>query len=172
MSSEAPQGVHFVGSSPFTTAEEHFRRVCHELPHHIKSLADDETGPQQYWVDGQLPTFADVPRLFNSAIWGFPICEDVDDLVPLEEVSAMLGEVQVNYDKWAVKSYGDSRKLRDEGVVPRHVKFQVCLPTPLSVTVVLVHTSYRTTIELICEQALLQALDNIQDTIPHEDLII
>jgi len=172
MASEAPQGVHFVGSSPFASAEEHFRKICQALPDHIKSVADGETGPQKGWIGCQIPTFAHAPRLFPSGIWGFPPREDADDLVPFEEVPTMLGDLQVNYDKWAVKSYDDFKKLRNEGVIPRHVKFQVCLPTPLSVMIVLIHTPYRTTIEPIYEATLLKALHDIQDNIPHEDLLL
>lgn len=172
MASEAPQGVHFVGSSPFRTAEQHFRRVCHDVPNHIKSLADGETGPQENWIVCQIGNFAKAPRLLPSGIWGFPAHNDVDGLVPLEEVPAMLGDIEVNYDKWALDSYKVFKKLRDEGVIPRHVKFQVCLPTTISVMIVLVHTPYHATIEPIYEKALLKALHNIQDNIPHEDLVI
>jgi len=172
MASEAPQGVHLVGSSPFATDEEHFRKVCHVLPNYIKSLADGETGPQKGWVGCQLATFAHAPRLLPSGIWGFPPREDANDLVPLEEVPAMLGDIQVNYDNWALESYQDFKKLQGEGVIPRHVKFQVCLPTPLSVMIVLLHAPYRTTIEPLYEAALLKALHKIQDNIPHEDLVV
>lgn len=84
----------------------------------------------------------------------------------------MLRDLQINYDSWALKSCKDFKKLRDEDVIPSHVKFQVCLPTSISVMIVLIHTPYRTTIEPIYEAALLKALHNIQDNIPHEDIVV
>lgn len=84
----------------------------------------------------------------------------------------MLKDLHVKYDDWALSSYEKFKKLRKEGVIPGHVKFQVCLPTPLSIMIVLFYRPYRTTVEPIWEEILLKALRRIQDNIPHEDLLI
>lgn len=84
----------------------------------------------------------------------------------------MLKDLPVKYDEWALSSYQTFKRLREEGVIPAHVKFQVCLPTPISIMIVLYYQPYRTTIEPIWESKLLAALRKIQDNIPHEDLLI
>ncbi|KAJ9654993.1 hypothetical protein H2198_006038 [Neophaeococcomyces mojaviensis] len=172
MTTQAPRGVHLTGSTPFATASEHFHRVGAVLPHHLKSIPDGETGPQGNWIGCQYPIFARFPKLLSSGVWVFPPREDINDLVPLKGIPAMVRDIAVNYDVWALQSYSEFRKLRDEGVISKNVKFQVCLPTPLSVMIFYIHTPYRTTVEPLYENALMKALRNIQDNIPHEDLVI
>lgn len=172
MTVEAPQGIHLVGSTPFASNVEHFTKIGHEIPHHIKSLADGETGPQGNWIVCQFPALANAAKLFNAGVWGFPPREEGAELVPLDEIPGILAGVKVMYDDWAIKSYAEFKKQRDAGVIPKHVKFQVDLPTPLSVMIVFFLSPYRATIEPIWEAALLKALRRIQDNIPHEDLVI
>lgn len=84
----------------------------------------------------------------------------------------MLKDLPVKYDDWALESYATYKKLREEGIIPAHVKFQVCLPTPISIMIVLFYQPYRPTLEPLWEDILLKALRRIQDNIPHEDLLI
>lgn len=172
MASEAPQGVHLVGSTPYASAEEHFRETSQILSHHLRSLTDGETGPQGNWIGCQYPLFAGLPKILNWGQWLFPANEESSKPVPLEDIPAMIGDFDVMYDTWALKSWQEFKKLRDEGVIPKHVKFQVCLPTPLSNMVFYINLPYRSTVEPIYETALLKALRRIQDNIPHEDLLI
>lgn len=103
---------------------------------------------------------------------GFPARSPDEALVPLEDIPAMLKDLPVKYDDWALSSYETFKILREEGVIPPHIRFQVCLPTPISIMIVLFYQPYRTTIEPIWEEILLKALRRIQDNIPHEDLLI
>lgn len=68
------QGIHLTGSTPFKTADEHFRNVCPRLSPYLKSLADGETGDQQNWIVCQLPIVSRVPQLLNAGVWVRILC--------------------------------------------------------------------------------------------------
>ena len=82
-----------------------------------------------------------------------------------------LGEINTGYDNAAIASYARFRKLKDGGVIPPQVKFQVCLPSVVSVVVCL-QVPYRTAIESMYREAVLRALARIQAEIPSHELAI
>lgn len=175
MSLLLPCGVHIVGSAPFLDAEETLRVLSAQLGRHLKSIADGETNDgRNNWVACQYATFAHAPQISNP-FWSkleMPTQFDPDNLLTPEQVVSHLGELDTQYDKWAIDSYRLFSRLRNEGMIPQHLKFQVCIPMPLSVLFVLVAPPYRATVEPVYEAALVKALRNIQDNIPHEDLLI
>jgi hypothetical protein len=76
------------------------------------------------------------------------------------------------YDRAAVASYQVFRRLRDEGSIPPHVRFQFALPTPLATGLMYVSPNGREGYVQAYERSLLQALDGILSAIPHDDLSI
>ena len=64
------------------------------------------------------------------------------------------------------------KRLREAGVIPAGVKFQVALPTPLASGLMYVSPNGREQYLRAYERALLRALKNILDAVPHEDLSI
>jgi hypothetical protein len=62
-------------------------------------------------------------------------------------------------------------RLKDEGVIPKNVKFQVSLPTGVNV-VIFLHHQYRDVGFKVYEAALFRAMRRLQDLIPHDDLSI
>lgn len=170
----SPCGVHLVGSAPFANADETMQALAAGLGNHLKSIPDGETGMRSNWVACQFATFAHVPQVINP-FWSkieWPTQFDSNNLLAPEQTTSLLGKLDTQYDKWAIESYQNFKDLRDQGVIPRHVKFQVCVPTPLNAMFVIIAPPYRATIEPLYEAALVQALRNIQDNIPHEDLLI
>ncbi|PVH81589.1 hypothetical protein DL98DRAFT_548379 [Cadophora sp. DSE1049] len=63
-------------------------------------------------------------------------------------------------------------RLRDQGVIPHGVRFQVSLPTPANVICCIVHPEDQVRAEPLYEAALLSSLRRIQDSIPTHDLAI
>lgn len=174
MSAASPRGVHLVGSAPFDSAGEAFQTYVTRLGSHLKSVPDGEVNERKNWVACQMETFSHVPEVINP-FWGrakLPSKYNADNQIASEHIPELLGNLETQYDKWALHSYEVFVRMRDEGKVPQNVKFQVGLPTPLNVLFIMIAPPYREAIEPIYEAAQARALRNIQDNIPHKDLLI
>jgi hypothetical protein len=77
-----------------------------------------------------------------------------------------------SYDRAAIASYAVFSRLRQEGVIPRHVRFQVSLPTPMASGYMYISPKARDAYLAVYERALLKALNGIVAAIPSEDLAI
>ena len=167
---QQPQGVHLVGSVPLSSTEEVFRHLCKSLPGHLRRIPDGETGERGGFVLWQF-------SLFPEETWSYGVPPDKyrpDDQVTEEDIKrvvANLPTLQTGYDDAAISSYATFRKLKDEGVIPKHTRFQVCLPTATGVLVCL-RKPFRNALEPLYQDALLRALARIQAEIPASDLAI
>lgn len=170
MSAPSIQGVHLVGSIPLDNEETVFRTVCKALPGRLKRIPDGETGTRYYWVRWQLDLFKHEPRLVNEAFNIEGSGEYTDDQA--EEVIAAMKDFETHYDDYALKSYDTFKRLKDEGVIPRNVRFQVSLPTPLAVVALHTRTSLRSRLEPIYQDAMLRSIKRIQENIPASELAI
>ncbi len=169
----SPKGVHFIGSVPCDTTRETLTLLSRSLPKHIRRLPDGEPAERQRFVYFQQALFKPFPELFNNrvnkdtSISGAPF-----DHSRLGEVKAHLSKLDTGYDSAAIESYAVFKDLRDEGVIPVGVKFQVCIPAPLNAISALVADPHRILVEPYYTTALVRALEKIQAQIPHQDLAI
>jgi hypothetical protein len=181
--------VLLVGSMPFATAEEALRLSGEKIGPYVPCLPDGETGDRVTWV-GFLPLriFSAHPDLVetNRPEGGLeqPDHDDADEARPAAD-SGQLWTFRVKdgvtdlrfddlgYARFAVESYAAFTRLRDEGVIPAGVRFQVCLPGASSAIDAffddtsqwpLVHTAYIDGIHA--------EIDRMLETIPAEDLVI
>jgi hypothetical protein len=76
------------------------------------------------------------------------------------------------YDRAAIQSYAMFARLRRDGVIPPHIRFQVSLPTPMASGYMYVSPKARTVYLPIYERALLAALNRIAAAVPAADLAI
>jgi hypothetical protein len=76
------------------------------------------------------------------------------------------------YAQAARDSYAIFRRLRDRGEIPASMRFQVCLPTPMASGCAFISPSSLAAYLPVYERALLTALRDIADAIPHRDLSI
>ncbi len=76
------------------------------------------------------------------------------------------------YDRAALESYAVFKRLRGEGAIPAHVRFQFALPTPLATGLMYVSPNGREGYVAAYERSLMAALGKILAGIPHEDLSI
>ena len=163
--------VHLVGSVPVPTAEDCFRTVCSAFPGRLKRIPDGEPGVREQFIGWQLDVFKQAdPRVLNELFTPnspttFSENEATDILKNFEKF-------ETHYDDHALESYAIFKRLKDEGVVPHDVRFQVCLPTPLDLVYLIVHSGLRNKIEPLCEQAMIRSLKRIQSNIPHSELSI
>jgi hypothetical protein len=166
-------GCHLVGSVPYSDAESVFRSCTAELPNRLKRIPDGETGDRHYFTLFQQAIFPkDVCTIFksNGAVEdsGPWTPEEVDEKVAAIEKSGL----ETGYDVAAIASYKVFRKLKDEGVIPSHVRFQVAFPTIPNVILPFISKVFQERIAPLYEKALLKAMRNTQNSIPHEDLSI
>lgn len=174
------QGVHLVGSvSGHNTAEEVFRAVFKALPDRLKRVPDGEPGNRNYFTYFQYFMFQAAGASTDGMLVDFTnnAYKGKSHLVSDEEVTEAVKMLEQNgfktgYDDAAIESYATFRKLKDEGVIPSSVRFQVALPTALSVVGPFVEKAYQAKVEIVYETALLEALQRIQREIPHGDLAI
>ena len=128
----APAGTHFVGSICLDTAEDVFTTLSTELGSRSKRIPDGETGNRYNWVDWQIQTFSHVKRLQRTIDSGIDHATEAP--IPDDEAKKMIGELHTGYADTALESYAIFAKLKKAGTIPKHVKFQVSLPTPVAGT--------------------------------------
>ena len=127
--------VHFVGSVGLDTAQDVMSTIGRRLGPHLKRLPDGEPGGRRLWVSWQYPLLRSLPFLTLS---DKPVQRQsrtgLSQLMIAEGFTAQdvhFGEL--GYAREARASYMDFCELRDQGVVPKGVRFQVSLPTPRAI---------------------------------------
>ena len=169
MAAQPSNTVHFVGSVCLPDEDTVMRRLCAALPTHLRRIPDGETGQRGLFVIFQRDVFKDSPFVQAPFPPGSPSkgpqIEPGPDSPPVK--LSPLG-----YDENAIASYEKFCKLRTDGVIPKGIRFQVSLPTPVNVLGNLIEPAWRETVEPVYEAALLAALRRLQDHIPAEDLAV
>jgi hypothetical protein len=126
-------------------------------------MPDGETGKRYYFTRWQRAIFEKCPFILSNR--GDSGTETVERTGPISRNP-------LEYDDFALASYTDFCKLREQGAIPPGARFQVCLPTPVNVIIGHIRPRYQVEVEVLYESAMLAALRRIQDNIPKEDLAI
>lgn len=155
--------VHLVGSVPLSSNTEAFKCLATAFPNNLLRMPDGETGIRQDFVRWQGTVFSNAPFVANKH--GQATVAKVDYGAPITLKP-------VGYDNFALASYAEFRKLREQGIIPPGMRFQVSLPTPINVISGHVSPEYQPEVEILYEKALIAALRRIQDIIPKHDLAI
>ena len=170
-----PTSVHFNGGVNLADAESVMREIATRVPAGVRRIPDGETGPRQQWIFFQLEKFWQTPGLEQAAA--------TDKLAPGYEQmpKVRLAEGAVPDDvAWPDLGYADAyrdsfetfQRLRDEGVIPSGVRFQVEYPTPLASINGWVVREDQDRLEPSYERALFADLDRLLAAIPHDDLAV
>jgi hypothetical protein len=168
-----PEGVHLVGSIGLGSVEEIFRTVGERLGRRLKRVPDGEIGGRRLWISWQYPLLRASPFLVPDPsgavhmISRFPILCLAEGVKPADIDFGELG-----YAREARASYQDFCAARERGILPPHVRFQVCLPTPMAVIyayctekdVLAVYDAY--------EKDMIREVAAVCAAIPHHDLCI
>ena len=166
------RNIHLVGSAPFATAEEMFRAAAGHLGPRLKRLPDGEVGERDSWIKWQHARIGRSPQ--------FRLAEVDPVYVPVPPYELVEGAISADaiklpdlgYAKAAIESFGTFRELMEEGVVPRDTRFQVGLPTPLSVASAYVVPASRDRFETAYAHALGGELERILASIPAAKLAV
>lgn len=164
-------GVHLCGSVPLSNSRQVFEVVGQELGPYVRRIPDGETGDRFMWIGWSAQIFWRVPGLearhpFYEAY--SPRVIGLADGVKADDIAYP----NLEYADAALESYREFTALKRDGVIPAGVRFQVSLPTPVSVVSAAVAPAELAALEPGYEAALLGELSRILDGIPHDELAI
>ena len=160
--------------------EQVFREISAELGPYLDKIPDGETGERARWIYFQRTMLMEHPAMeIDPTVPELTLYQWDGKLLrslPLLHFKGGINLDQIvfetGYDKAAEYSYGVFKRLREEGVIPSGVRFQVCLPTPMASCYMYVSHKTYDDYQRVYLKSLLNALSRILDNIPHEDLCI
>ena len=172
--------AHLVGSVPLENAEAVFRTVLGALAAELSRVPDGETGERRRWIYWQRTMLESHPAmevdreagLLELRQWDGSLLRRAELLRFRSGVDPAAVDFPTGYAEAAAESWSLFERLRREGAVPEGVRFQVCLPTPMSSAFMYVSPRAHDAYLPAYERALLRALDEISATVPQADLSI
>lgn len=173
-------GAHLIGSVPLPDAESVFRTVTAELGPFLPRIPDGETGDRHRWIWWQRQMLLNHPAMeldrdappFELRQWDGAVIRTTDWLRFKPGVDPTTVAFETGYAAAARGSYEVFRRLRDAGEILAGVRFQVCLPTPMASGYMYVSPGSLAAYLPVYERALIAALRDITDAIPHRDLSV
>ncbi len=165
--------VHLVGSIGLDTVDDVFRTVGALLAPHLRRIPDGEVGGRRLWISWQYPLLrASVflrpdPSGAIRPTNKFPLLTLAEGVTPDEIHFGELG-----YAREARASYLDFVAARQNGTLPKEIRFQVCLPTPFAVVSSVVVPAVLPVVEAAYERAMIAEVAALARHIPHHDLCI
>jgi hypothetical protein len=169
----APGTVHLVGSIGLDTVEEVFRTVGRMLGPYLRRIPDGEVGGRKLWISWQYPLLRASVYLRPDPSGAvrptnrFPLLTLAEGVAPSDVRFGELG-----YAREARASYLDFVAARENGTLPKGIRFQVCLPTPFAVVSSVVVPGVLAAVEAAYEKAMTAEVAALCRHIPHHDLCI
>jgi hypothetical protein len=134
--------VHLVGSVPLADAEAVFRIVSTAIGPQLLRLPDGETGARCRWA-GMLGHMLNRHLSFEPDTNGPPlvvksttgkVLREVQRLRIRRGIDARALHFETGYAAMAIDSFIIFDRLQREGAIPKHVRFQISIPSPLAPT--------------------------------------
>lgn len=172
--------VHLVGSVPLPSTDDVFRTLAGTLGDLLSRVPDGETGERRRWIWWQRTMLERHPAMEIDAEAGLLELRQWDgSLLRRSELLRFRPGVdpdgvrfETGYTEAALASWAIFDGLRRTGVLADGVRFQVCLPTPMSSAWMYVSPRAHDDYLRVYERALLGALRRITTTIPYGSLSI
>src|ERR1700724_834575 len=130
-----PTHAHFNGSVNLADTESVMREIVSRVPSGLRRIPDGETGDRDNWIFFQMQKFLQSPSLVPAR----PLDAAIGDYEQLPQLRVAGGgdpaEMRwpdIGYADAYLTSYETFAALREEGVIPGGVRFQVEYPTPLA----------------------------------------
>jgi hypothetical protein len=127
--------VHFNGSVNLDDAESVMREIASRVPSGLRRIPDGETGDRGNWIFFQFQKFVQLPWLVPARPLGTPDGE-YEQLPQLRLADgadpAQVTWPDLGYADAYLESYRAFAALREQGVIPAGVRFQVEYPTPMA----------------------------------------
>jgi hypothetical protein len=170
-----PDHVHFNGSVNLADAETVMREIATRVPSGLRRIPDGETGDRGNWIFFQLQRFIQLPWLVPAR----PLDTEDGDYEELPQLRLADGvdpaEVSwpdLGYADAYLGSYAIFTRLREEGVIPPGVRFQVEYPTPLASIGGYIVPEQQQALLGSYEQAMFADLARLLATIPHDEVAV
>lgn len=172
MKGERPRGAVLVGSVPLNDTEEALRTVSSILGRHLRRIPDGETGARRNWIRWQLPLLSSLPFLETVAQGPGQYAERPRVRLRPEADPKSLAFGSLGYAEASRGSFQVFKSLKKAGVIPKWMRFQVSLPTPLAVVNRFVDPGSQATVEPAYEKRVLAELKEICAALPISELSI
>ncbi len=172
----SPTHAHFNGSVNLADTESVLREIASRVPSGLRRVPDGETGDRNNWIFFQMQKFMQSPNLVPAqpiedvAIGDYeqlPQLRLADGVDPAQMTWPDLGYADAYQESYAVFS-----ALRDEGVIPADVRFQVQYPTPMASIDAYVVPEQGQALLPSYEQAMFADLDRLLAAIPHDRVAV
>jgi len=172
--------VHLIGSVPLASTDDVFRTLATTLGDRLSRMPDGETGERLRWIWWQRTMLERHPAMeidrdtppIEIRQWDGVVLRRSELFRLRPGVNPDAVEFATGYVKAALESWSRFEALRRAGVVPAGMRFQVCLPTPMSSAFMYVSPRSHDDYMRAYERALLGALAAIVAKIPAADLSI
>ncbi len=170
-----PRNIHLVGSVPLADAQDVFVTVSAALGPYLLRIPDGETGERSDWIAHLEPIFASHPALEKS-----------DEVFRLHATApgrvryrlrpgAAITDVAFDnllYADIAIRSYQDFARLKRQGTIPPHCRFQVDLVPAHSVIWLFLQEDLHQALDPVYNDAVRREIDKLARAIPHDQLAI
>ena len=172
---ETAVGAHLVGGLHAPDAETAMTTAARILGRHLQAVPDGETGDRSQWIFWQIDKLTAVDGIEAAGTHGVADAENSEySVFPALAVTPSFTGFPpraLGYADAAAESYAVFRRLRDEGVVPSGVKFQVCVPTPYASVVAWVREEDQADFLPVYAAAMAAEIAEIADAVG-DDLLI
>ena len=170
--------VHMVGSLPLSDAATVFRTLGETLGGHMERIPDGETGRRTRWIsfiNDQLKAHPDLeidPTMapFPFTQWDGKVVYEVARLRFRDGVDPASVTFNTGYADDAIRNFEDFRRLKEEGVIPEEVRYQICMATPLAITYNFISIKAYDAFLPVYTAHLAQEFGRIAATLPHDQI--
>jgi hypothetical protein len=169
-----PNHVHFNGSVNLADAESVMREIVARVPSGLRRIPDGETGDRNGWIFFQLQRFLQLP-------WLVPV-RPLDAMGDYEQLPQLrladgVDPADVNwpdlgYADAYLRSYATFAALREEGLIPAGVRFQVEYPTPLASIGAYISPEQQQALLPSYERAMFADLDRLLAALPPGEVAV
>jgi hypothetical protein len=168
--------VHFNGSVNLADADTVLREIAARVPSGVRRMPDGETGDRGNWIIFQLQKFMQQPWLVPAGSLD-GVQEGDYSVMPQLRLADGVDPAEVS---WPDLGYADAYQasyaiftgLREDGVIPAGVRFQVQYPTPLaSISGFIVPEQQQLLLESY-ERAIFADLSQFLAAVPHDDVAV
>ena len=171
-----PRGAYLVGGLMAADAESAMRTAMRILGDHLRAIPDGETGDRAQWIWWQIGKLTALDGIEMAGTHGVDESDNRDySVFPALDIDPGVTELparSLGYADAAEASYATFRRLRDEGIVPDGVRFQVSLPTPYATVVAWLRSADQERFFPVYAAALAREVRDIQASVPADDLLL
>jgi methionine synthase II (cobalamin-independent) len=168
------RSIHLVGSVNLPSAANVFEGVARLAGPTAKRIPDGETGERSNWITWQVATMARTPfwqaNYLPEQLGGYKARPRF--AIKPGTPSSDLHFGPLGYSKVALESFKIFADLKRKGRIPKEVRLQVSLPTPLALLTGFIEIHDQAALEAPLESALLGEMEEIVRGVPHDELAI